>query len=52
MPVEGMLASSPSLATLPILIFVVGVVACIFPMSALARRYGRRAAFLAGPGAG
>lgn len=47
-----MLAPSPALATLPISIFVVGMAACIFPMGGLARRYGRRAAFLAGTGAG
>lgn len=50
--VGDMLAPSPVLATLPISIFVVGMAACIFPMGALARRYGRRAAFLAGTGAG
>jgi len=47
-----MLSSSPALATLPISIFVVGMAACIFPMGALARRRGRRAAFLTGTGAG
>lgn len=50
--VGDMLAPSAALATLPISIFVVGMAACIFPMGALARRYGRRAAFLAGTGAG
>jgi len=50
--VGDMLAPSPVLATLPISIFVVGMAACIFPMGALARRHGRRAAFLAGTGAG
>lgn len=50
--VGDMLAPSPALATLPISVFVVGMAACIFPMGALARRYGRRAAFLAGTGAG
>ncbi|WP_153786483.1 MFS transporter [Pseudomonas sp. EMN2] len=50
--VGDMLAPSPALATLPISIFVVGMAACIFPMGALARRHGRRAAFLAGTGAG
>ncbi|MCX2684446.1 MULTISPECIES: MFS transporter [Pseudomonas] len=50
--VGDMLTPSAALATLPISIFVVGMAACIFPMGALARRYGRRAAFLAGTGAG
>lgn len=50
--VGNTLAPAPALATLPISIFVVGMAACIFPMGALARRYGRRAAFLAGAGAG
>lgn len=50
--VGEMLAPSPALATLPISIFVVGMAACIFPMGALARRHGRRAAFLGGTGAG
>lgn len=46
------LAPSPMLATLPISIFVVGMAACILPVGALARRHGRRAAFMAGSGAG
>lgn len=46
------LAPSPVLATLPISIFVVGMAACTFPAGAIARRYGRRAAFMAGTGAG
>lgn len=50
--VGDILAPSPALATLPISIFVVGMAACIFPMGALARRYGRRAGFLTGTGAG
>ncbi|MCB1776311.1 MAG: MFS transporter [Candidatus Competibacteraceae bacterium] len=50
--VGNMLAPSPMLATLPISIFVVGMAACILPAGALARRHGRRAAFLAGTGAG
>lgn len=50
--VGNTLAPVPVLATLPISIFVVGMAACIFPMGALARRYGRRAAFLAGAGTG
>lgn len=47
-----MLASNKTLATLPISIFVVGMAACILPAGAIARRYGRRAAFLAGTGCG
>lgn len=50
--VGNLLAPAAALATLPISIFVVGMAACIFPMGALARRHGRRAAFLAGTGAG
>ncbi|HRO57971.1 MAG TPA: MFS transporter [Burkholderiaceae bacterium] len=47
-----MLAPDKSLATLPVSIFVVGMAACILPSGAIARRHGRRAAFLAGTGAG
>src|SRR5690625_6957757 len=43
------LAASKALATLPISIFVVGMAACILPAGAIARRHGRRAAFLAEP---
>lgn len=50
--VGSAMAPSPMLATLPISIFVVGMAACILPMGAIARRHGRRAAFLAGTGAG
>ncbi|MEM5275226.1 MFS transporter [Cupriavidus taiwanensis] len=50
--VGDMLAPVPVLATLPISIFVVGMAACILPIGAISRRYGRRAAFLAGTGAG
>ncbi|AHG64543.1 MFS transporter [Advenella mimigardefordensis] len=46
------LAPSPVLATLPISIFVVGMAACILPVGKIAQRYGRRAAFLVGTGAG
>jgi MFS family permease len=46
------LAPSPMLATLPISIFVVGMAACTVPAGAIARRHGRRAAFMAGTGAG
>ncbi|OWT56862.1 MFS transporter [Candidimonas nitroreducens] len=50
--VGDMLAPSPMLATLPISIFVVGMAACILPAGSIARRHGRRAAFLVGTGAG
>lgn len=47
-----MLAPDRALATLPISVFVVGMAACILPAGAIARRHGRRAAFLAGTGCG
>ena len=50
--VGNMLAPSPALATLPISIFVVGMAACTLPAGAIARRHGRRAAFLTGTGCG
>jgi predicted MFS family arabinose efflux permease len=50
--VGNSLAPSPALATLPISIFVVGMAACTLPAGAIARRHGRRAAFLAGTGCG
>lgn len=50
--VGDMLAPSKTLATLPISVFVVGMAACILPAGAIARRHGRRAAFLAGTGCG
>src|SRR5690606_10881488 len=50
--VGNMLAPTPVLATLPISIFVVGMAACILPAGRIAQRHGRRAAFLAGTGAG
>ncbi|MDS1141056.1 MFS transporter [Pusillimonas sp. SM2304] len=50
--VGNMLAPTPMLATLPISIFVVGMAACTLPVGAVARRHGRRAAFLLGTGAG
>lgn len=46
------LAPDKTLATLPISIFVVGMAACILPAGTIARRYGRRMAFLAGAGCG
>ena len=50
--VGNMLAPSKALATLPISLFVVGMAACTLPAGAIARRRGRRAAFLAGTGCG
>lgn len=50
--VGNTLAPTPMLATLPISIFVVGMATCTLPMGAVARRHGRRAAFLLGTGAG
>nr|WP_010133372.1 MFS transporter [Microbulbifer agarilyticus] len=46
------LAPASWLATLPLSIFVVGMALCILPFGAVAGRYGRRAAFLLGAGAG
>ena len=46
------LTPSPMLATLPISTFVVGMAACTLPAGAIARRHGRRAAFMVGTGAG
>ncbi|OYD80078.1 MFS transporter [Azospirillum brasilense] len=50
--VGNTLAPSPALATLPLSVFVVGMAVCTIPVGAVARRYGRRAAFLAGTGCG
>lgn len=50
--VGNMLAPNKALATLPISIFVVGMAVCTLPAGAIARRYGRLAAFLAGTGCG
>jgi len=50
--VGHVLAPDKTLATLPISIFVVGMAACILPAGVIARRHGRRAAFLAGTGCG
>lgn len=50
--VGNTLAPDKSLATLPISVFVVGMAACTLPAGAIAQRYGRRAAFLAGTGCG
>jgi len=50
--VGAALAPTPMLATLPISIFVVGMAACTLPAGAIARRHGRRSAFLVGTSAG
>ena len=50
--VGSSLAPSPALATLPISVFVVGMAAGTLPAGWVARRYGRRAAFLLGGGCG
>lgn len=50
--VGNVLAPSKILATLPISVFVVGMAAGTLPAGAIARRYGRRAAFLVGTGLG
>ncbi len=50
--VGNMLAPNPALATLPISIFVVGMAVFTLPTGVIARRHGRRAAFLTGTGCG
>ncbi|WP_239692650.1 MFS transporter [Microbulbifer mangrovi] len=50
--VGNTLAPSALLATLPLSIFVVGMALCTLPVGAIAGRYGRRTAFLAGAGCG
>ncbi len=42
------LAPTPSLATLPITVFVIGMALSTLPVGALTHRYGRRATFLLG----
>lgn len=46
--VGNMLAPNHALATLPVTIFVLGMTACSLPAGMVARRYGRRTAFLSG----
>lgn len=46
------LAPNKALATLPITTLVLGMAAATLPAGAIAHRYGRRAAFLAGTGCG
>lgn len=50
--VGNTIAPSPALVTLPLSIFVVGMALCTLPVGAVARRWGRRAAFLLGTGTG
>ena len=50
--VGNAIAPSSSLATLPITMFVLGMAACILPLGSLARKNGRKAAFMVGTGAG
>ncbi|WBF46608.1 MFS transporter [Serratia rubidaea] len=50
--VGNAIAPDASLATFPITMFVLGMAACILPLGVLARKYGRKAAFMAGTGAG
>ena len=45
-------APSASLSTLPITMFVLGMAASILPFGRLARKRGRKAAFMVGTGAG
>ncbi len=46
------LAPSPTFATLPISVFVVGMALATLPTGWVARHYGRRSAFIAGTGCG
>ncbi len=50
--IGNVLAPSPALVTLPISILVVGMALCTLPVGAIARRYGRRVAFIAGTSTG
>lgn len=50
--VGNMLTPNKLLATLPISVYVVGMAVCTLPAGGVARRYGRRAAFLTGTGCG
>jgi MFS family permease len=50
--VGSMLAPNPADATLSISVFVVGMAAGTLPIGWIARRYGRRAAFMTGAGSG
>lgn len=50
--VGNVIAPSASLSTLPITMFVLGMAASILPFGALAKKQGRKAAFMTGTGAG
>ncbi|MBY6261384.1 MFS transporter [Azospirillum sp. 412522] len=50
--VGNALAPDPMLATLPLSVFTVGMALCTLPAGAIARRHGRRVAFLVGTGCG
>jgi MFS family permease len=50
--IGSMLAPNPSLATLPLSIFVLGMASGTLPVGFVARRYGRRATFIAGTASG
>jgi MFS family permease len=50
--VGSMLAPDPALATLPLSVLVVGMALATLPTGWVSRRYGRRAAFIAGTGCG
>ena len=50
--IGSILAPSKALATLPVSVFVVGMAAGTLPAGALARRFGRQGAFLAGTACG
>src|SRR5689334_25368291 len=46
------LAPRPSLATMPISVFVIGMAVATLPVGVLTRRFGRKAAFLVGNACG
>ncbi len=50
--VGNAIAPNNALTTLPITVFVLGMAACILPFGALARRFGRKAAFMTGTSLG
>ena len=50
--VGSTLAPSASLATVPLLVYVVGLASATLPVGIISRRYGRRVAFIIGSGAG
>lgn len=50
--VGNAIAPNNALTTLPITVFVLGMAACILPFGALARRFGRKSAFMTGTSLG